>query len=263
MESHLSQPETEARFAAREADAADMRAIQEFLDEALVTEVLNVVKSGKEATVYRCRAHRSLGMPFAAAKVYHSASHRSFQRSAVYEEGRQFGPGQVQRAIKNRSEFGREAQLAFWVDHEFEVLSALHYAGADVPAPFACTEKAILMELVGNEDGESPQLQHADLQPEEAEKVLERVLWNIKLFLRENIVHGDLSAFNILYHEGELRIIDFPQAVDPRKNSSAKELLERDIANVVQFFQRRRAGMEEEPERMARNLWNLWKYGEL
>ena len=93
--------------------------------------------------------------------------------------------------------------------------------------------------------------------------MLKRVLWNIELFLRENIVHGDLSAFNILYHQGELRIIDFPQAVDPRSNSSAKDLLQRDIANVVQFFQRRRAGMEEEPERMARNLWNLWRFGEL
>jgi RIO kinase 1 len=240
-----------------------MRAIQEFLDEALVSEVLNVIKSGKEATVYRCRADPSLGVDFAAAKVYHSANHRSFQRSAVYEEGRQFGPGQVQRAIKNRSEFGREAQLAFWVEHEFEVLSALHYAGADVPAPFACTEKAILMEFVGDEDGDSPQLQYARFADGEAEKVLERILWDIELMVRENVVHGDLSAFNMLYHEGQVRIIDFPQAVDPRKNSSARDLLQRDISNVVEFFQRRRAGLEREPERMARNLWNLWKYGEV
>ncbi|MBK9342892.1 MAG: hypothetical protein IPN07_07590 [Dehalococcoidia bacterium] len=77
----MSQPESEARFASRETDAADMRAIQEFLDEALVSEVLNVIKSGKEATVYRCRADPSLGVEFAAAKVYHSANHRSFQRS--------------------------------------------------------------------------------------------------------------------------------------------------------------------------------------
>ncbi|MBK9612711.1 hypothetical protein [Candidatus Amarobacter glycogenicus] len=75
----MSQPESEARFASRETDAADMRAIQEFLDEALVSEVLNVIKSGKEATVYRCRADPSLGVDFAAAKVYHSANHRSFQ----------------------------------------------------------------------------------------------------------------------------------------------------------------------------------------
>lgn len=261
----MSQPESEvpARFASREADAADMRAIQEFLDEALITEVLNVVKSGKEATVYRCRAHRSLGVPFAAAKVYHSTGHRSFQRSAVYEEGRQFGPGQVRRAIANRSEFGKEAQLASWVDHEFEVLSALQYAGADVPEPFACTEKAILMEYLGDEDGDAPQLQHARVEPEDAQALFERVLWNIELMIRENVVHGDLSAFNVLYHEGQLRIIDFPQAVDPRTNQSAKDLLQRDLSNVLQYFARHRVGLERDAERMSRNLWNLWKYGDL
>ena len=250
------------RFAARESDAADMRALQEFLDEALITEVLNVLKSGKEATVYRCRAHGSLGVKFAAAKVYHSSGHRSFQRAGVYEEGRVIGAGQVRRAIVNRSEFGREAQLSLWVDHEFEVLSALNYAGADVPAPFACTDTAILMEYLGDDEA-APQLQFAELAAGEAGPLLERVLANIELMLRENVVHGDLSAFNILYHQGQLRLIDFPQAVDPRKNESAKRLLERDIANVVQFFQRHGAGLEEDPARMARNLWNLWRYGEV
>ncbi len=65
-----------------------MAAIQEFLDAALITEVLNVVKSGKEATVYRCRAHKSLGVRYAIAKVYHSHAHRGFQRGVMYEEGR-------------------------------------------------------------------------------------------------------------------------------------------------------------------------------
>lgn len=261
----MSQPDFEApaRFASRESDAADMRALEEFIGEAQITEVLNVVKSGKEATVYRCRAHPSLGVPFVAAKVYHAHGHRSFQRSAVYEQGRQFGPGQVRRAIANRSEFGREAQLAFWVDHEFEMLSALNYAGADIPAPFACTDTAILMEYLGSEDEPASQLQFATLAEGEAEALLDRVLWNIEVLLRENVVHGDLSPFNILYHQGRVALIDFPQSVDPRVNRSAAALLERDIANVVRFFQRHRAGLEEEPARMARNLWELWRYGQL
>ncbi len=242
--SGLSEFETEVteRFSSRESDRADMRAIQEFLDEALVTEILNVVRSGKEATVYRCRAHPSLGVPYVAAKVYHASGHRSFQRAGVYEEGRDFGPGQVQRAVAKHTEFGRGAQLAFWVDHEFEVLSALQYAGADVPIPFACTETAILMEYIGDEGGDAPQLQHAGLEEREAEALFERLLWNIETFIRENVVHGDLSAFNVLYRQGQLRIIDFPQAVDPRVNSNAKDLLQRDIANVLGYFARYRVG---------------------
>lgn len=265
MEIRLSQPETDAaeRFSSRETDAADMRAIQEFLDEGLITEVLNVVKSGKEATVYRCLAGRELGSPFAAAKVYHSTGHRSFQRSAIYEEGRDFGPGQVRRAVAKHTEFGRDAQLAFWVDHEFELLSNLNYAGADVPAPYACTETAILMEFLGDGEGDSQQLQFAKLEPAEAEVLFQRTLWNIEILMRENVVHGDLSAFNILYNEGQLRIIDFPQAVDPRQNQGAKALLERDISNILQYFNRHRVGLERDAKRMTNNLWNLWRYGEL
>ncbi|MCZ7577479.1 MAG: hypothetical protein M5U18_10740 [Dehalococcoidia bacterium] len=213
--SPVSEENASTRFSNRESDAADMRAIQEFLDEAMITEVLNVVKSGKEATVYRCRAHPSLGVPYAAAKCYHSAFHRSFQRGAIYEEGRVIGNGQVERAIRGRTEFGREAQLALWVDHEFEVLSTLHYAGADVPEPFACTDTAILMELLGDDSAAANQLQFAPVSPGEADDLLDRILWNVELFMRENVVHADLSAFNILYVEEKLTIIDFPQAVDP------------------------------------------------
>jgi RIO kinase 1 len=261
----LSQPETETadRFASREADAADMRALDEFIGEAQITEVLNVVKSGKEATVYRCRAHKSLGVPYVAAKVYHSQGHRSFQRAAVYEEGRFFGPGQVRRALAKKTEFGRKAQLSSWVDHEFEVLSALNYAGADIPAPFACTETAILMEYLGDEEEPAVQLQYAELAEGEAQELLDRTLWNIELMIRENVVHGDLSAFNILYHQGRIALIDFPQAVDPRQNQSTKVLLERDLSNVLAYFARHRAGLEEDASRMARNLWNLWRYGEI
>lgn len=259
----MSEPETASRFASRESDAADMRAIEEFLDEALITEVLSVIRSGKEATVYRCRAHKSLGAPFAAAKVYHSTGHRSFQSAAGYEAGRHFGAGQVQRAVAKRTGFGQEARLSAWVSREFDLLSALNYAGADVPAPYACTDSAILMEYVGDEGGPAAQLQHASFEAKEAEPLFDRVLENIELLLKENVVHGDLSAFNILYDRGNLRIIDFPQAVDPRESPSARKLLERDLRNVVEFFQRRGAGLEEDPAEMARNLWSLWQFAEL
>ncbi|MCL4241121.1 MAG: hypothetical protein KJ048_07180 [Dehalococcoidia bacterium] len=261
--SPASEENASTRFSNRESDAADMRAIQEFLDEAMITEVLNVLKSGKEATVYRCRAHPSLGVPYAAAKCYHSAFHRSFQRGALYEEGRVIGKGQVERAIKGRTDFGREAQLALWVDHEFEVLSTLHYAGADVPEPFACTDTAILMELLGDDAGAADQLQFADVAQAEADDLLDRILWNIELFMRENVVHADLSAFNILHAPGKLTIIDFPQAVDPRTNPAAPGLLERDLRNVLRYFARHNVGLEEDPATMARKLWGLWKYGDL
>jgi RIO kinase 1 len=258
-----SENEAPARFTSRESDASDLRAIQEFLDEALITEVLEVMKSGKEATVYRCRAHRSLGVKYAAAKVYHEQAHRTFQHANVYEEGRVILEGQVRRAVAKKTGFGRQAQGAMWVNHEFDVLSALNYAGADVPAPYACNDRAILLEFVGDGSEPADQLQHAELTPDEAPALFERVLWNIELFMRENVVHADLSAFNMLYLDGKVTVIDFPQAVDPRQSAAAPRLLERDIRNVLSFFSRHGAGLDLDAATLARNLWDLWKFGEL
>jgi RIO kinase 1 len=59
---------------------------------------------------------------------------------------------------------------------------------------------------------------------------------NIELMLACDRVHGDLSAYNVLYAgPGEIRIIDFPQAVDARFNSNALMLLERDIGNICAY----------------------------
>lgn len=258
----VQEDEELSRFGSRESDRSDVAAIQEFIDESYITEVLNVVKSGKEATVYRCLAHPSLGAPYAVAKVYHDHRHRAFGRSAGYEEGRQMGPGQVRRAVAARTEFGREAQLAMWVDHEFDLLSSLNYAGADVPEPIACTERAILMHEVSGPEGPAIQLQHAQLPPERAEEVLDRLLWNVELFMRENVVHGDLSAFNILWDGSRATIIDLPQAVDPRVNQQAQQLLERDLRNLATYFSRYPVEPMD-PRRMAENLFELWRYGEL
>ncbi|MEX0781792.1 MAG: RIO1 family regulatory kinase/ATPase [Dehalococcoidia bacterium] len=255
--SSVSTHEKAAAFTSRNTDLADMAAIQEFIDEALVLEVLNVIKSGKEATVYRCRAHPSLGAKWVAVKVYHSIN---FQDPAVYDAGRQIANGQVRRAVNAHTEFGREAQAAIWTGYEYETLCALHEAGADVPEPFASTDTAILMEYVGNGAGAAPQLHFAELEVEEAREAWKRILWNIELWLKHNLVHADLSDYNILWWGGRPKVIDLPQAVDPRFNPHARKLLERDVRNVAGYF--RRYGAEPDVDGIVRELWEAWTYGD-
>jgi RIO kinase 1 len=74
-------------------------------------------------------------------------------------------------------------------------------------------------------------------------------------------VHGDLSPYNVLYREGRPIIIDFPQAVDPRFNSNALELLERDIDRICAYV--RRFGMEVDAWRLSRELWGRFLRSEL
>lgn len=247
-----------------EADDEAAAALDEFVAEGQITSVLSIIKTGKEASAYLCRAHPSLGVKYAVAKVYFGRKHRNFANDATYAGGRsimQAIPGQVGRALKNKSEAGRKFQSALWVDREFETLFTLRDAGLDVPDVYACTEAAVLMEYVGDGGGAALQLQHADLDPVEAEAAWARLLWNIEEMLRLDIVHGDLSAYNVLAWKGRTVIIDFPQAVDPRFSDAARDLLERDIRNLGRYFER--FGIDADAARRANDLWWRWKRGRL
>src|SRR4051812_2874800 len=84
--------------------------LAEFFEEDLITDVVQVVKSGKEGTVYCCRASERTGHDLLAAKIYRSSEHRMFHNSAVYQEGRVIVDKRVQRAVTNKSRFGRSFQ---------------------------------------------------------------------------------------------------------------------------------------------------------
>lgn len=65
------------------------------------------------------------------------------------------------------------------------------------------------------------------------------------------MVHGDLSEYNILIHEGPV-VIDWSQAT-VKRNRVSLELLRRDLANVSNYF--RKKGVEvEDPEEKFREL---------
>lgn len=236
-------------------------ALDQFFTEGLITEVLHVVKSGKEATVYCCAAHPSTGVDLLAAKVYRSRNNRGFKNDAVYQEGRRILNGQVRRAVENKSRFGREAQFGMWLDYEFATLNALYKAGADVPRPIMRSGSAILMEYLGNRQGPAPSLQGVELARSEVRPVFDCLMDNIELWLANNYVHADLSAYNVLYWQGKVRIIDFPQAIDPRFNPNALSLLTRDIENICHYMTR--YGLEHDGRRIANRLWWRFKKAEL
>ena len=236
-------------------------ALDFFYTEGLITELLYTVKSGKEATVYCCQAHPSTGAELLAAKVYRPRNNRGFKNDAVYQEGRVILEGHVRRAVQNKSRFGREAQFAMWVNYEFEALKALYNVGADIPRPIARTERAILMEYLGNHQQAAPALQYVELSKDEVRPIFEQLMRNIELWLAHHYIHADLSAYNVLYWQGQVSIIDFPQAVDPRFNPNAFALLARDIENICRYVAR--YGLEHDGQCIAERLWHKFKNADL
>jgi len=210
------------------------------IEQQLITEVLRPIKSGKEAVVYCCLAHPTLERKLVAAKVYRPFETRSFKRDGIYQQGRERGSrpdARVLKALGKKTRHGRLHRFSAWIAHEERTLRILHDAGADVPEPIERVGPVVLMEYLGDAGHPAPMLTNVELGVDESRALYEQVLGNVELFLKCRRVHADLSAFNILYVGGRAVIIDFPQAVDPRYNDDAFDLLVRDLRNLNGFFE--------------------------
>jgi len=240
--------------------------LQWFFDEKLISDVQAVVKGGKEASVYRCAAHESTGEDFLAAKVYRPRIFRSLSNDAMYKQGRAVltadgetvheNQDRVMRALGKKSAFGQQVAHTSWLMYEYFSMQKLYDAGASVPKPYANGENAILMNYIGDEAMAAPLLSEVRLDRDEAQPLFDEVMRNIRLMLDLGFVHGDLSAYNILYWEGEITIIDFPQVSDVDNNSQAQFILKRDVTRICEYFERQ--GVRSDPRRIVGDLWDYY-----
>lgn len=239
-----------------------LSSLDDFLDRNVISEVLECVRGGKEATVYRCRSGARQGPPFFAAKVYRPSERRSFRNDAAYRDGRVILSPRARRAVRGKTEFGREVMQYLWVAAEFETQERLYASGVSVPRPVVCNGGAILMEWIGDAAAAAPQLRHADLSAAQADGAFRLLMRDVETMLDRHRIHGDLSPFNVLYWQGRPRVIDFPQSVDARMNANAYAMLCRDVENVCRFFAKR--GVDTgDPWKRAGRLWDRYVRGEL
>jgi RIO kinase 1 len=242
--------------------------LQPFFHQELITDVLSSVKGGKEASVYSCEAHPNTGFDMLAAKVYRPHEVRKFRNDSVYREGRGVLDNEgvevkkpdhrLMRAMNKKSAFGNQVSHTSWLMYEFNTLRRLYQIGARVPQPLSSADNAIVMEFIGGEEMPAPILNAVTLEYDEVEPLFNAVLQNINLMLQNDVIHGDLSAYNILYWEGEITLIDFPQVTNPRTNRQARAILERDITRICEYFDGQ--GFSRDPRKLTRELWNRYFY---
>ncbi len=233
-------------------------ALQPLIDDGVIDEVIRSLKSGKEATVYLVRA----GVHTRCAKVYRDMRQRSFQKRARYQEGRKVRGSRQARAIRKNTRFGRKEQESAWKNAEVDALYELVAAGVRVPRPFGYFNDTLIMELVTDAAGDpAPRLDEIDLSPETAREYHHFLIQQIVRMLSVGLIHGDLSAFNVLVGADGPVIIDLPQAVNAAGNNGARALLERDVNNIRGTLGR--FAPELLDTEFAREMWAHFEQGEL
>lgn len=194
-------------------DAYDLLALSDLVKRDFVKCIGCKIGVGKESVVFEALGDIPLAIKF------HRQGRTSFKH--------------VRRARNHLTDLPRlpwlyAASLA--ARHEFSVMQKL-YPHVSIPRPVAISRHALAMEfLSGDQLGRVPLA-----NPQEG---LEIILDEIGTAYRLGIIHADLSEFNVMVIDGGLKIIDWPQAVET-DHPNASELLERDVGNIIRFFQRR------------------------
>ena len=245
-----------------------LSSLRVFYDQHFISDILAQVKGGKEATVYRCQAYPETGLDLVAAKVYRPRQFRNLRNDKLYREGRQILTGEgravkrtdhrILRAIGKKTAFGEQVQHTSWLLYEYTTLEKLYQAGAAVPQPYAVSDNAIVMAYRGDHNRAAPTLHETVVPKRQARALLEEVLRNVELMLQHGLVHGDLSAYNLLYWDNQLTLIDFPQVTEIHSNPNALFILERDLRRICEYFAR--YDIKCDWQKLAADFWE--RFGE-
>jgi len=224
---------------------------------ALDTE-WGIVKTGKEADVHLIeRAVPGAPGCVLAAKRYRDSTHSDFHRSGRYEEGRRLRNSRDARAIDRKSAHGRAVAAGHWAFNEFAALCRAWDAGIPVPYPVQLNGTELLMEFIGDGRAAAPRLAQSRLHGDELVDLFAQVVQILTGFARAGFAHGDLSAYNLLVHDGRVVVIDLPQIVDVAANPGGLDFLHRDVVNVCSWFSRR--GLDADAEDVfAELVAQLW-----
>jgi RIO kinase 1 len=182
------------------------------------------ISTGKEGNVFRASTLKGEHL---AVKIYRTAT-STFGEMAKYIQG---DPRFFRVKTKNKNRL-----IMIWAEKEYLNLDLFYRVGVRVPKPVAFHANIIVMEYIGSDKEPARQLRNVTLEDPEA--IARKLLDYVKLgYQKGNIVHSDLSEFNVLMLDGEPVLIDVGQSV-LKGHPFAEEWLERDVSNVARYFRR-------------------------
>ena len=222
-------------------DRITLQTLYKLANQGYIHLLNGAISTGKEANVFKGADE---GGNLVAVKIYRVTT-SDFKKMQYYIQG--------DPRFNVRSNSKRQL-INNWVLKEFKNLNRAYDAGVRVPKPIIAKNNILVMEFIGDENGTPARLMR-QVKISNPEYVANKILDYVKkLYNDAKIVHGDLSAFNILIEDDEPVIIDLSQGlvVD---HPLARELLNRDIDNLVKDF--KKMGMDISKDEIKRKITDL------
>ena len=205
-------------------DRSTLMVIYDFMNRGVIGEIHGVVSAGKESRVYWAKDNEGHEL---AVKIYLTTSAEFRKGMLAYIEGDPRFKG-VKRDTRS---------LIFtWARKEFRNLEQARRAKVRVPKPITVRNNVLIMEFIGENGVSAPSLK--EVHPKNPSKIYEALLNSLqKLYRDAELVHGDLSEYNVMIWRGRPVIFDVSQAVS-LSHPMADFLLRRDLTNLNKFFSR-------------------------
>ncbi|PSP76310.1 serine protein kinase RIO [Halobacteriales archaeon QS_3_64_16] len=202
-------------------DNATLAAIYTLVQHGHIDAFGGPISTGKEATVFLADGPDGE----VAVKIYRiNASDFKHMREYLEGDPRFEGIGGDKKRV-----------VLAWTRKELANLRRAKRAGVAVPEPIATERNVLVMEFLGSDGERAKRL--GEVRLENLETAYEVLREYARRLYRAGLVHGDLSEYNVVVHEGQLYVIDLGQAVTIHHPNS-RDFLERDCRNVANFFSR-------------------------
>ncbi len=222
-------------------DEDTLNTIYRTASAGLIDKLEFIISTGKEAYVFRATDKTG---NFRAVKIYKTIT-SDFHNMTKYIEGDK----RFKNIPKEKKEIVKE-----WTKKEFKNLEKLSKAGASVPYPIDYKNNVLVMEFIGENGKASKTLKETEIKDlENAYKQITEFI--ARSFYISNLVHADLSEYNILVKENEkLVVIDTGQAV-LKSHPHAQEFLERDLKNISNYFTKQ--GLKKTEKELRKDIRKL------
>ncbi|MDH7564467.1 MAG: serine protein kinase RIO [Candidatus Bathyarchaeota archaeon] len=205
-------------------DRSTLMIIYDFMNKGVIDEIHGVVSAGKESRVYWAKNAEGKEL---AVKIYLTLSAEFRKGILKYIEG--------DDRFKNVRRDTRSLIFA-WAQKEFRNLQQATAARVRVPKPIAVRNNVVVMEFIGKDGANAPSMK--ELPPKDPEKIYNILMMYLeRLYRKAELVHGDLSEYNVMIYRGHPVLFDLSQAL-PTSHPMAAYLLKRDLENMNKFFSR-------------------------